>query len=343
MAKCIFSDGTVIGDGNKPYIVAEVNSSHGGNIETAKKMVDTAKEIGCNCVKFQSWSTDSLYSTSYYRENPIAKRIVKKFSLTFAQQKEMAEYCRQIGIAFASTPYSKDEVDFLVSECDVPFIKVASMDLVNGPFLTHIAKTGKPIVLATGMSYLDEIRQAVSLIEKNGNRNLCLLHCISVYPAEASLINLRNMTMLQKEFPEYPVGFSDHSIGTEMAAAATAMGAALIEKHFTLDKSIIGMDNAMATEPEEFSQLVKQCENVYYGLGNEDRTLGDQELKQRQKMQRSVVVTRSMKKGEILTLEDLDLKRPGVGIPPNEMESLKGRTLNRDVEADTLLRKEDLL
>lgn len=341
-AKCILDDGWVIGDGITPYIVAEMGTNHSGNITHAKKMVDEAKRIGCHCVKFQSWSTESLYSDSYYKGNPIAKRIVRSFSLTLDEQKELSEYCKQVEIAFASTPYSKEEVDFLRLTCNVPYIKVASMDLNNEPFLEYIAETGKPIVLATGMSDMEEIKRAVKIIENAGNKNLCLLHCISIYPPETSTIQLKNIIGLKKEFPDYPIGFSDHSIGTEMAVAAVALGACLIEKHLTLDKTKIGMDNNMATEPEEFLKLIEQCTNVYHALGNEEKIVGTDELEQRKKMRRSVVFTRDMKKGEVISFKDLDLKRPGTGIPPSQMKSLVGRVLNKDIEKNTIFLESDL-
>ena len=225
MANCILRDSTVIGDFLQPYIVAEVNTSHSGKIDTAKEMIDRAKEAGCSCVKFQSWTKDSLYSKTYYDENPIAKRFVQKFSFSEEQLMEVALYCKTRGIAFASTPYSPSEVDFLVEKCDAPYIKVASMDLVNYPYLEYIARCGVPIVLSTGMGTMEEVRRAVATIEDAGNRNMCLLHCISIYPPEISTIRLNNIVGLRQEFPNYPIGFSDHSLGTEMAAAAVALGA----------------------------------------------------------------------------------------------------------------------
>jgi len=343
MARCSLSDGTVLDDFERPYIVAEVNTSHNGNIATAKEMIRQAKESGCSAVKFQSWSQESLYSRTYYDENPIAKRFITKFSLSEDELLELAGYAREWGIAFSSTPYSRREVNFLLEKCNVPYIKVASMDLNNYPFLEYIAKTGAPIVLATGMSDMEEIRKAVATIEKTGNRNLCLLHCISIYPPEIKTIKLNNIQGLRQEFSEYPIGFSDHSIGTEMASAAVALGAAMIEKHLTLDKSKIGMDNQMATEPEEMARLVQSCWNVQLAMGGTQRVVLEDELEQRKKMRRSIIVTRDLKAGSILQKEDLDSKRPGTGLPPEKMEELVGKKLTRDVDADTLIFKNDLL
>lgn len=337
MATCILRDSTVLGDYMKPYIAAELNTSHFGNLDTAKAMIDRAKEVGCSSVKFQSWSKESLYSQTYYDQNPMAKRIVQKFAFSEEQLTEVARYSRERGIAFSSTPYSKEEVDFLVEKCDAAYIKVASMDLNNYPFLEYIASRQVPIVLATGMGTMEEIRKAVATIEKTGNRNLCLLHCISIYPPELSTIHLHNILGLRKEFPNYPVGLSDHSIGSEIATAAVALGAAMIEKHFTLDRSKIGMDNQMATEPEEMAELVRHCLNVHLALGDNERVVLPAELEQRKKMRRSVIVTRDLPAGTVLNRTDLDAKRPGTGLPPEMIEELVGKTLVRDVKADTLI------
>lgn len=342
MAECRLKDNRILGDLYTPYIVAEVNTSHNGNMDTAKKMIEVIKEIGCDCVKFQSWSSNSLYSQTYYNENPIAERMVKKFSFSKEQQLKLALYCKQLGISFASTAYSKEEVDFLIEKCDVPYIKIASMDLNNYPFIEYIAKTQMPIVLATGMSEMHEIRKAVDTIANTGNPNLCLLHCISIYPPELSTIRLKNITGLQKEFPNYSIGFSDHSIGTEMACAAVALGANLIEKHFTLDKSKIGMDNQMATEPEEMKMLVKSCNNIHLALGSETRLVLHAEQEQRKKMRRSIILTRNMKCGDIIEEKDLDAKRPGIGIAPEKMKEIIGKKLAKDINKDEVLLINDI-
>ncbi len=333
----VFMDGTIIGQNRAPYIVAEVNSSHNGDVETAKRMIDAAVDCGCDCVKFQSWSCDSLYSKSYYDENPIAKRFVKKFSLDEEQLLGIVGYCREKGIAFSSTPYSEKEVDFLVS-INVPFIKIASMELNNPIFLRYIAKTGFPIVLSTGMGSLEEIRKAVEIIKNEGAENICLLHCISIYPAKPETINLNNILMLKKEFPECEVGFSDHSVGIEMASAAIALGACLIEKHLTLDKTRIGMDNQMATEPEEMKLLVNSCQNVKKAMGSFERIVSDDEMKQRTNMRRSLVYKRDMKAGDIMDEDDFEAKRPGTGIPPDEAYRVRGKRLVKDVLKDTLVK-----
>jgi sialic acid synthase SpsE len=332
----------VLSDFGKPYIVAELNTSHMGRIEAAKEMISKAKDAGCDCVKFQSWSAETLYSKSYYEENPIAKRFFNKLSFSEESLKELANYCKSLGIGFSSTPYSRREVDFLNDKCEVPYIKVASMDLTNLPFLEYIAASGAPIVLSTGMGEMDEIVKAVKTINKAGNHNVCLLHCTSIYPPEISTIRLKNILGLREQFPDCAIGYSDHSIGTEIASAATALGACMIEKHFTLDKTKIGIDNQMATEPEEMAQLVNNCHNVQLALGSEERKVFSAEIEQRQKMRRSIIATRDLFAGDSIKPEDLDVKRPGTGFSPEKMAGLIGKILLRDVGADTLITDVDV-
>ncbi|MEK7396223.1 MAG: N-acetylneuraminate synthase family protein [Candidatus Poribacteria bacterium] len=335
-------DSRVLNESHRPYIVAELNTSHSGNMETAKEMIIRAKEVGCDCVKFQSWSAESLYSKTFYDENPIANRIFKKFSFSEKELAELAEFCQKNEIAFSSTPYSRIEVDFLVNRCRAPFVKVASMDLNNYMYLDYIARTGVPIVLSTGMGEVEEIHRAIETIEKAQNKNICLLHCISIYPAAASSIRLKNILGLSHEFPNYPIGFSDHSIGTEIATAAIALGAVLIEKHFTLDRKKIGIDNQIASEPEEMAQLVRHCHNVHAALGDTNRIVSPEELVQRKKMRRSIIAAKDLKAGTKLTAGDLDVKRPGTGLPPEKINELIGRTLLRDIEGDRLISPEDI-
>lgn len=332
----------IIGGGESPYIVAEMNSSHNGKVETAKAMIDAAKDCGCDCVKFQSWSAESLYCDEYYANNPISKRIVAKFSLSPDQLLELSKYCKEVGIGISSTPYSRKEVDFLVDKTDAPFIKIASMEINNLPFLRYIGEKGVPIILSTGMSTADEIRNAVKAIEETGNRNLCILHCVSVYPAPAEIINLNNIVMLQEEFPEYVIGYSDHTIGYEVAAASIALGAALVEKHFTLDNKKMGMDNNMATEPAEMKALVKACHSVFTAMGSKERILLQGEEEQRLKMRRSLVSTKEIKAGETLQPTDIEAKRPGDGITPDKIGSVVGKTVCVDIPKGYLIKPEYL-
>lgn len=343
MSKIKLRNSKIIGDFCEPYIVAEVGTNHRGKKEKIYEMIDAAKAAGCSCVKFQSWTVDTLYSKIVYEKNPIAKRMVNSFSLNEEELLDAFSYCQKIGIDFSSTPYSTSEVDFLVEKCQAPYIKIASMDLNNYPFLDYVARKNVPIVLATGMSELSEIEKAVKTIEKTGNKQLCLLHCISIYPPKLETMNINNIIGLRKRFPQYPIGLSDHSLGIEVSVASMALGVCLIEKHLTMDKKAMGWDNDMAMEPDEFKNLVLCCKNVYKALGNEERVVEEEELKQRQKIRRSIVASKDLKKGTVLGLDDLDCKRPGTGLPPEKLMSLVGKTLGRDISYDELIFESDIL
>ncbi len=337
MSVVTLRNGRRVGDYMRPYIVAELNTSHFGDMDLARSMIDKAQTAGCDCVKFQSWSAETLYCESYYKENAIAKRIIKKFSLDEAQLKELSKYAASLDMDFASTPYSIEEAEFLVADCDVPFVKIASMELNNLPYLTQLGNLGVPLILSTGMGTLEEIIEAVRTIEATGNRQLIILHCTSVYPASPEIIRLQNIVGLRSEFPQYPIGYSDHSTGIEIPVASVALGACLIEKHFTLDSTRIGMDNQMATEPEEMGAMTRACHRVHEAMGGTGRLLGTEELGQVSKMRRSIVTKQSLKAGHILTAADLEARRPGTGIAPMHLEAVLGKELNQDIDAETVL------
>lgn len=342
MQKIKLKNGRVIGNYCTPYIVAELNSSHNGDIDKAKEMILRAKKVGCDCVKLQSWSTESLYSDEYYKDNRMTKKIVNKFSLKENDILELCNYSKEVGIDFSSTCYSKEEVEFLVENCDVPYIKIASMELNNYMFLEYMASFGLPLILSTGMGTLEEIKRAVDVIEKTGNKNICILHCVSKYPALPEEINLNNILMLKNVFPQYPIGYSDHTSGFEVPAAAVALGSAIIERHFTLDKNCVGMDNQMATEPDEMEQVVKVCHSVYNAMGNYERVVSEEEMKQRIKMRRSVVAKHDLKSGTKLQLEDIEVKRPGNGIPADKVLDVVGQTLTKDIDKGFMIQYNDI-
>jgi N-acetylneuraminate synthase len=334
--------GREIGDFLKPYIVAELNTSHFGSVDIAREMIRQAKEAGCDCVKFQSWSADTLYCEGYYKDNAIARRVVKKFALENSVLHALSRYAAELGIGFSSTPYSIEEARFLVEECDVPFVKIASMELDNLPYLRDLGNLGVPLVLSTGMGSSAEIIRAVQTIEATGNRQLIVLHCTSVYPSAPEIIRLQNIAGLRTEFPQYPIGYSDHSVGIEVPAASVALGACLIEKHFTLDSKRIGMDNQMATEPAEMQSMVRACHNVHAALGGTSRQLCVQEQEQIPKMRRSMVSIQGLPVGTVLAPEHIEFKRPGTGIPPSEYEQYLGRTVRIAIEGGSIIPPEAL-
>jgi N-acetylneuraminate synthase len=261
---------------------------------------------------------------------------VRKFSLNEDSLRELSRYTSFKGAEFASTPYSLDEALFLVSECNVPFIKVASMDLNNIPFLAELAKLDVPIVLSTGMGTLSEIKEAVDTITAH-HEQLVILHCTSIYPTPADLVQLRNISGLQQTFPRIPIGFSDHTLGSNTAIAAIALGACMVEKHFTLDNSRIGMDNQMAAEPDTMKALVDGCHRIHQSLGGTERVLFHQEKQQAMKMRRSLVLKHDLTVGSTLTREDIEAKRPGTGIAPNQLHIVLGKTLAKNQKKGEVL------
>jgi len=338
--KTTLNNNREVSDKCVPYFIAEVNTSHFGDIEKAKKLIDAVKKAGADCVKFQSWSTDSLYCNDFYKENPMAKRFVKKFSLNENDQEVLAEYCKSVNIDFASTPYSIDEANFLINKCNVPFIKVASMDINNYTYLKYLAKTKSAIIISSGMANFDEITKAIKLLESEGASNVILLHCISIYPAAPELINLNHIKFLKESFPNITIGYSDHTLGIEVGIASVAMGACVIEKHFTLDSSVIGMDNQMAMEEKELTQMVTSIKNTFYALGTQEKIVSEEEIAQSKKMRRSLVASKKMKVGDILTEDCLEAKRPGTGICVSEWDTYLNKKIIKPILKDSLLTKE---
>lgn len=336
-------NGKEVGDYMRPYIVAELNTSHFGDVEIAREMIRQAKVAGCDCVKFQSWSAETLYCDGYYKGNAIAKRIVKKFALENEQLKALSLYATEIGIDFSSTPYAIQEAIFLVEQCNVPFVKIASMELDNLPYLTELGKLGIPLVLSTGMGNIEEIIRAVATIHATGNQQIIILHCTSVYPSSPEVIRLQNIIGLRAEFSQHPIGYSDHSIGFEIPTASVALGACLIEKHFTLDSKKIGMDNQMATEPEDMQAMVQACHNVYSAMGGTARLLSAEEQEQIPKMRRSMVSKLDLQVGTVLAPHHIEFKRPGNGISPATHQLYFGRSLRVNVERGNVIQPQDLI
>jgi sialic acid synthase SpsE len=337
----------------KPYIIAEIGSNHNGDMELAKKLIIEAKKAGADCVKFQSWSKDTIFARKKYEENYFLaddyrnrndytlEEIVEEYSISEEELLEMKKFADEVGIDCTSTPFSKREADFLVNKLDSPFIKVASMDLNNYPFLEYLAKKNKPIVLSTGLSELYEIDKAIKTIENAGNNKIIILHCVSIYPPKDSEVNLNNIKTLQKIYP-YPIGFSDHTLGTSIPLGAVALGACIIEKHFTLDKNLEGWDHKVSATPDELKDIVENSKRINDALGSY-RISSVEDYERKREFRRSIVLTRDMKKGEVIQKEDLDYKRPGIGLEPGMSEFIIGMKVNKDLQKDHILTKEDIV
>lgn len=335
-----------------PYVIAEIGSNHNGDMTLAKKLIDAAKSCGCDAVKFQSWTPDSLISREEYDRNQkyndspkkhfgSLREMVEKYYLRKDQHFELKEYCDKLGITFVSTPFSVEEADIL-EELDVPFYKIASMDVNNLILLEHVAAKNKPIILSTGMATLAEIDQAVRTIEASGNRDIILLHCIAIYPPDYNDIHLNNILMLRQTF-NYPIGFSDHSKGVAIPLASVALGACVIEKHFTLDKDMPGWDHEISADPGDMKVIVEESKNIVKAMGGFRRVLGQAEIDKKRKFRRSIISKKELKMGEALKLEDVTFKRPESGIRPDEVKHVIGRQLKRNIKQDEVIQWTDLV
>ena len=336
-----------------PYIIAEIGANHNGDMDIAKKLIKAAKDAGADCVKFQSWTKNSVFSQQKYDDNIFLSDdyrdrqdfnlidIVDKFSISEKQLFDMMKYCLDIGIEFSSTPFSFREVDYLVNELNVNFLKIASMDINNYPFLEYVGNTKKPIVISTGLSDLFEIDKAIRTIESTGNDQIIILHCIAKYPPEDHEVNLNKIDTLKINYPNYCIGFSDHSIGTCIPTASVIKGVKLIEKHFTLDKSMFGWDHKVSANPEELKSICEDSKRIVDALGS-SRVISIESDEVKSEFRRSIVSARELNKGEIIKYEDLDFKRPATGLAPEDIDFVIGRKIKRKVLKDYPIKKENL-
>lgn len=322
-------------------IIAEAGVNHNGNFEIAKKMIDVAKEAGADVVKFQT----SLTSISKFSEKaPYQKRetgkegsqldMINKLRFSFNQHRELKSYCDQVGIKYLSTPFDFESIDFLNELCDV--WKIPSGEMVNIPYLERIGKTKKPVIMSTGLGNIIEIGQAIGTLKENGTSNIKLLQCTTQYPTAYEDINLRAMSELKKRFG-IEVGLSDHSMGIEVAVAAVGMGAIVIEKHFTLSRSMVGPDHKASLEPQELGNLVRSIRNVEKALGNGIKEPCTSELENLYISRKSIVASRDIKRGEIFSEENIVPRHAGKGISPAEWYKVLGQIAKRDFVEDEMI------
>lgn len=331
-----------IGVGQPVFIVAEAGINHNGDVELAKRMIDIAKEVGADAIKFQTFKTEELLSKKYLKRprHLTGKKdlfdLIKSWELGQRDFKEISEHAKKRKIIFFSTPLDKESVESLF-KLNVPVMKIASCDLTNLPLISYVAKLGLPIILSTGMANLGEIEEALDTIYSCNNKKVILLHCVSSYPAPIREVNLRVINTLSQIF-QVPVGFSDHTRSISVPIASVALGARVIEKHLTLDKKMPGPDHKASSDPEEFRQIVKGIREVELALGSftKKQTLSEEKIKKA--MRRSIVARKKIPAGTKLTEEMLSIKRPGTGIPPKFFEILLGKTAKRDIPEDEVIR-----
>lgn len=328
----------------KTYIIAEAGVNHNGSLSLAKQLAEVAKKAGADAVKYQTFIAENCISVfapkaDYQLENTTKSEsqleMVKQFELSFSQFKELKDYCALIGIQFISTPFDMESIKFL-NDLGMPFWKIPSGEITNVPYLMEIAKTRKSIILSTGMSQLNEIDLAINILKKNGAGEITLLHCNTEYPTPFEDANLSAINALKKAF-SCNVGYSDHTIGIEAPIAAVAMGANIIEKHFTLDKNMEGPDHKASLEPNELREMIRSIRNIEMAIGDGAKKPSQSEKKNINIARKSIVARVAISKGETFTEKNLTTKRPGQGISPIKWFDVIGLVAKRDFNEDELI------
>lgn len=326
------------------YVIAEAGINHNGSLDTALALVEKAREAGADCVKFQTFISENCIcrqaeKAAYQKKTTGGETsqldMVKKLEFPFDVFLRLKAFCDEIGITFLSTPFDLESIAFL-NTLDMPFWKIPSGEVTNLPYLLAIAKTKKPVVMSTGMCEMEEIQSAMDVLWDNGTPRITLLHCNTEYPTPYADVNLRAMASMRKRFG-VEVGYSDHTPGIEVPIAAAALGAVIIEKHFTLDRTMEGPDHKASLEPEELKAMVAGIRRVEAVLGDGVKRPSPSERKNMDIARKSIVARRAIQKGEPLTEENLAVKRPGSGVSPMRWFEVLGTPAVRDFQADELI------
>jgi N,N'-diacetyllegionaminate synthase len=328
------------------FIIAEAGVNHNGKIDLAYKLIDVAYESGADAVKFQTFKTENLVSINApkapYQKNITSQlesqfSMLKKLELDFNVHKKLINYCKKKGIVFLSTPFDHESID-LLNELNIKIFKIPSGEITNLTYLRHIGSLGKEVILSTGMSNLKEIEDALKILIDSGTSkgNITVLHANTMYPTPMEDVNLRAMQTIRDKFG-VSVGYSDHTLGIEVDIAAVTMGATVIEKHFTLDKTMDGPDHKSSLNPEELTMMVNSIRNIEKALGSSIKKPSKSEEPNIASARKSIVASRSIKKGEIFTEQNITIKRPGTGISPMEWDSMIDKVAKHDYEKDDLL------
>lgn len=325
------------------YIIAEAGVNHNGSKELAYKLVDAAKKAGVDCIKFQTFKAENLVSHNAakadYQKDTTGEGsqidMLKKLELSYDDFVDLKKYCDQEGICFLSTPFDFESIIFL-NGLDMPFWKIPSGEITNFPYLVALAKTKKPVVMSTGMCRMNEIEEAMRVLKDNGTPSIKLLHCNTEYPTPYEDVNLNSMKTMADAFG-VEVGYSDHTKGIEVPVAAVALGATIIEKHFTLDRNMEGPDHKASLEPDELAQMVSSIRHIEKALGSADKKPSPSEMKNIEVARKSIVASTHISAGEVFTENNLTVKRPGSGISPMRWNEVLGQKAARDYEEDELI------
>lgn len=326
---------------NKTFIIAEAGVNHNGDVHIAKKLCDAAKKAGADAVKFQTWVTDKIitktvdqakYQSVNTRNNELQYDMLKRLELSYDAFREIKKYCDEIGILFMSTADEKDSLDFLI-ELGIPYIKIGSGDIGNISYLRYIGSKKMPVILSTGMSNLADVEVSLKALREGGTENIILLHCTTSYPCPFESVNLKAMDTLKTAF-DVPVGYSDHTIGIEVPIAAVARGAVVIEKHFTLDRTMDGPDHIASTEPEEFRKMVNSIRNIENSIGTGIKcpTLEEKEICK--VVLKRIVAKTYIPKGKVITEEDICVKRNQNGLPASAWDFIIGTNARKEFQVN---------
>ena len=339
-----------VGPNQPVFIIAEAGVNHNGDVELAKQLVDVAAEAGADAVKFQTFKAERVVSATAPKAeyqlqttDPSESQLdmVRRLELSPEAHREVWAYCQERDALFMSTPFDEESAD-LLDKLGVPVFKIGSGEITNWPFLEYVARKKKPIILSTGMSYLNEVDEAVRVIRDAGCGQLVLLHCVSNYPTDPTDANLRAMQTMATAF-SVPVGYSDHTLGIEVALAAVALGACVIEKHFTLDRNLLGPDHRASLEPDELAALVRGIRTIEAALGHGRKVPAASEANTAAIARRSLVAVRDIPAGTVLTEELIAIRRPGTGLSPAVRPYLVGRTVRTTIPAGALFTLEMLV
>lgn len=331
----------------RTIIIAEAGVNHNGSIILAKKLIDVAAKAGVDYVKFQTFKTDNLVSKSAKKaeyqqinlsdEDNSQYSMLKKLELSEKQHVELIEYCQQKNIKFFSTAFDLESIDFL-GELKLGLWKIPSGEITNFPYIRNIARYGEPVILSTGMSEIADIKNAILVLNQFGVTldDITILHCNTEYPTPMKDVNLNAMTEMKKQFG-VKIGYSDHTSGIEVPIAAVALGASVIEKHFTLDRTMEGPDHKASLEPAELEKMVSSIRNIELALGDKEKRISDSEKKNKSVARKSIVASKRIMSGEVFTEENLTVKRPGTGLSPMLWQQVLGQAAIRTFEEEEFI------
>lgn len=326
---------------DKCLIIAEAGVNHNGDLNTALKLCDAAKEAGADVVKFQTWKTEAIITKTvaqaeYQQENTGVQEsqfdMLKRLELSYDDFRKIKEHCDSIGIQFASTADEAESLDFLIS-IGIPFIKIGSGEIGNVSYLRYMGSKKMPVILSTGMSSLADIDISIQALREGGATDITLLHCTTSYPCVFENVNLNAMNTIRDAF-KLPVGYSDHTLGSTVAIAAVAMGARVVEKHFTLDKNMEGPDHKASSTPDEFKEYVKAIRDIELAMGSGKKVPTKVEKEISKVVLKRIVAKKEIKEGQIITEEDICVKRNDIGLPCNKWDIIVGTKARKDYSVD---------